>query len=81
MRFVAGPDDTFHVAYAITTTIGTAVTRNRARRRIRAVLDELDRGGKLPSGACLIGLRKPLTEHTFDQVRAEVRTCLAEVTT
>jgi ribonuclease P protein component len=81
MRFVASPGDSFRVAYAITTSMGTAVSRNRARRRLRAVLDELDRAGELPTGACLVGLRRPLSEHTFDQLRSEVRACLAEVAT
>ncbi len=79
MRFVASSDGSFRVGFAISTSTGSAVTRNRARRRIRAVLAELDRSGSLPSGACLIGLREPVTEHTFDQLTQEVTACLARV--
>lgn len=80
MRYLATSDDSFRVAYAIATRTGSAVTRNRARRRIRAVLDELDRAGELPRGVCLVGLSRSIEEHTFDQVRSDVTACLEQVT-
>jgi ribonuclease P protein component len=79
MRFVASSDGPFRVAFAISTSTGSAVTRNRGRRRIRAILADLDRADALPSGACLIGLNGPVTEHTFDQLTEEVTACLARV--
>lgn len=33
--------------------------RNRIRRRLRAVLAELERGGRLPPGAYLVGAGEP----------------------
>lgn len=39
------------VAFAIGKRTGSAVARNRLRRQLRSILDELD----LPSGAYLIG--------------------------
>jgi ribonuclease P protein component len=42
------------VAYAIGRPVGTAVHRNRLRRRLRAVVADHDRGGRLPSSAYLV---------------------------
>jgi len=57
--------DTTLVAFAINRTVGNAVVRNRLRRRLRAVLAELD----LASGLYLIGCRPTAIELTFDQIR------------
>jgi len=53
------------VAFAINRSVGNAVIRNRLRRRMRAVLDELD----LPAGWFLIGCRPAAGELTFDEIR------------
>jgi ribonuclease P protein component len=46
------------VAYAIGRQVGTAVVRNRLRRRLRAAVRELDRStGGLPTGDYLVALR------------------------
>ena len=44
------------VAYAVGTRVGTAVVRNRVRRRLRAGIIERHQGaaGPLPSGAYLV---------------------------
>jgi ribonuclease P protein component len=44
------------VAFAITKRVGGAVQRNRLRRRLRAVISDLDRttSGVVPSGALLV---------------------------
>jgi ribonuclease P protein component len=42
------------VAYAIGRGVGSAVVRNRVRRRLRWALGQLD--GKLPPGAYLLGV-------------------------
>lgn len=67
------------VAYAIGRAHGTAVTRNRARRRLRAALAPLEGTPALPGGAYLIGLRRPLDERTFAQVEADLERCLSQV--
>ncbi len=59
------------VAFAINRGVGTAVTRNRLRRRMRAVLDDLD----LPAGLYLVGCDRAASELTF----AELRATLADV--
>jgi ribonuclease P protein component len=52
------------VAFAINRSVGNAVTRNRLRRRARAVLAELD----LPAGYYLIGCRPEANKLTFDSI-------------
>ena len=53
------------VAFAINRAVGTAVTRNRLRRRLRALLSELD----LDDGLYLIGCSPAASELTFAQLR------------
>jgi ribonuclease P protein component len=60
------------VAYSIGRACGPAVVRNRLRRRLRAVLRELDRAESLPAGTMMIGARPSATELTFDQLRDAV---------
>lgn len=52
------------VAFAIGRTVGSAVTRNRLRRRLRAILAQLD----VPSGLFLIGGSPRAGELTFAQL-------------
>jgi ribonuclease P protein component len=49
------------VAFAIGRAAGSAVSRNRLRRRLRALLATSD----VPPGLYLIGARAPACEHTF----------------
>lgn len=63
------------VAFAIGRAVGTAVRRNRLRRRLRVLLDE----AALPPGLYLIGARPPAGELAFDAVRSEVVTLARRV--
>jgi ribonuclease P protein component len=45
------------VAYAVPRKVGTAVVRNRIRRRLRAMITDLDRDGRLDAGLYLVGVR------------------------
>ena len=53
------------VAFALGRATGTAVVRNRLRRRLRAILAESD----VPPGLLLIGARAEAVELTYDQLR------------
>ena len=70
-----------HVAYSVGRAVGPAVTRNRVRRRLRAALRDLDRTGRLPSGALLIGATPAAAERTYDALATEMAQLLARVTT
>lgn len=77
------PDSTStRVAFAISRAYGPAVRRNRLRRRLRAVLTELDRIEPLPPGMLLVGPRpRQDFELTFDQVRTELSELLRRIRT
>ena len=51
--------------------IGGAVTRNRVRRRILAIVDEISRGGDLP-GRLLIEARPTAASLGFDKLKSEL---------
>ena len=68
------------VAFAISRAYGPAVRRNRLRRRLRAILTELDRTATLPPGMMLIGARpRGGVELTFDQAASELRTIVERI--
>lgn len=62
------------VAYAINRKVGTAVVRNRVRRRLRAALDELDRApsGALPGGAYLFSADARVVELPYPELKRVV---------
>ena len=63
-------------AFAIGRTIGSAVVRNRVRRRLRALLRDAANTGQLPPGWLLVGARPAAGELTFDELRIELRRLL-----
>ena len=70
------------MAFAVGRAYGPAVRRNRLRRRLRALLTELDRRQPLPPGMMLIGARpSPDTELTFEVVRSDLTQLVDRVRT
>jgi ribonuclease P protein component len=67
------------VAFALGRALGPAVTRNRLRRRLRAVVRELDRTDPLPPILLLIGAQPAAIELTFDQLRSELDAMLRQI--
>jgi ribonuclease P protein component len=68
------------VAFSISRAYGPAVRRNRLRRRLRALLADLDRHQPLPTGMLLISARPQLDhELTFDQVRTDLTDLIERV--
>jgi ribonuclease P protein component len=66
------------VAYAIGRRFGTAVERNRARRRLRAAV-ALDEALLLPGGAYLLAADRPVMTIPFPALRDHVTTLLQTV--
>ena len=66
------------MAFALNRALGTAVTRNRLRRRLRALLREMS--SSLPGGLLLIGATPRAVELTFDQLRTELQQLLEKAT-
>jgi ribonuclease P protein component len=67
------------VAYSIGRACGPAVTRNRLRRRVRAILREVDQNQPLPAGRLLIGARPEAVELTFEQLTQEISSLVAAI--
>ncbi len=74
--FVLDPDLVHpQVAFAIGRTLGSAVSRNRLRRRLRAVLANSD----VPPGIYLVGARVPACEQAFPDVQRTMTSLLDKV--
>jgi ribonuclease P protein component len=64
------------VAYSVGRSVGTAVVRNRVRRRLRGVVTAIAGSPLLPHGWLLVGARPVAAERTFDELREDVRVML-----
>ena len=67
------------VAYAIGKAVGGAVVRNRVRRRLRALVEEMDRAGALTPGLYLIGADAAAVETPYQALRQHLGGALAGV--
>ena len=82
----AAPDDgrtstdQAQVAYAIGKAVGGAVVRNRLRRRLRAVMTDVEHDGALTPGLYLVGATPPAAATPFSDLRAHVSRAVADVT-
>jgi ribonuclease P protein component len=79
VRFVATPEPSRpRVAYAIGRGVGSAVRRNRVRRRLRAVVGAAETSGLLRAGAYLIGAGPEALTMPSAELEDAVRGALAE---
>jgi len=68
------------VAFAIPRRVGTAVVRNRVRRRIRGALDECARtGGPVPDGAALFIVLPGARDLDYAELRSQVMELMKKV--
>jgi ribonuclease P protein component len=75
---VADPSlDEPRMAFAIGRTAGTAVKRNRARRRLREVLRQHE--SEMGPGLYLWGLTRPAGSVTFEELSAAVPVIMAKL--
>ncbi|WP_419908129.1 ribonuclease P protein component [Candidatus Poriferisodalis sp.] len=71
MSFAADPElERPRVAFALNRSSGTAVERNRARRRLRAVLGE--HAGRLTAGRYLVGTRGSVSQVTYRRAQTQL---------
>ena len=61
--------DPVRVAYAVGRPVGGAVARNRLRRRLRALVREIDDRRSLAPGLYLVGATPAATATSADQLR------------
>lgn len=66
--------DDHHVAYALSRHVGSAVRRNRARRRLKAAVRLLVERSEIEPGWYLIACRRISPQLEFSELVAEVRT-------
>ena len=70
--YAPGPTDV-RVAYSVGKRLGTAVQRNRVRRRLRAALRELDTDtGGLPPGAYLVMASPSATQASYAELKRSI---------
>jgi len=67
------------VAFAVSRSVGNAVTRNRVRRRLRALMVEM--ATDVPSGAYLFRASPAAAHLSFDEMRSIVSTAIAAIAT
>jgi ribonuclease P protein component len=63
-------DEARRVAFAVPRKVGTAVERNRCRRRLRAVVAEI--AASIPAGAYLVGIDQGVRGLRFQKLRTTV---------
>jgi ribonuclease P protein component len=73
VRYAPGEGPAAEVAYAIRRRAGSAVARNRCRRRLRAWVHQADRAGSLPPGVYLIGVRDEAVGATYRELESWMR--------
>lgn len=69
-----GPDAPIQVGYAIGTRVGSAVVRNRLRRRLRAIVAGLaaEPSGLVPPGALLLRVAPEAAERRYEELEDDV---------
>jgi ribonuclease P protein component len=76
------PGDDVRFAYAIGRRVGSAVVRNRLRRRLRAAARDLHRSsGGLPRGSYLVSVRPEAAALTYAELRRDLDDAIAGATT
>jgi len=66
------------VAFAIGRSLGSAVRRNRLRRRLREALRFVAAELQIQRGWLLIGAKPAANKHTFESLRCELTVLLAK---
>lgn len=67
------------LAFAIGKKFGTAVERNRARRRLRAAFHEVAADRILPAGAYQVSCSRAVLDSEYARLTASLERCLAQL--
>jgi ribonuclease P protein component len=79
-RAAGSADAGARVAYAIPRPVGSAVVRNRLRRRLRAIFVDIDRSANpLPAGDYLVRVRPGASDSSFDELRQHLTEAVDEL--
>jgi ribonuclease P protein component len=75
------PDrDDLHVAYAIGRPVGSAVRRNRVRRRLRSALTDLGRLGRAPvAGDLLVRAQPGAARASYQELEEHLDRCFVHL--
>lgn len=63
-------------AWAVSRKVGSAVVRNRLRRRLREIVEQLARDGSVEPGAYLVGVSPAAAERSFRELKENVAATL-----
>lgn len=75
------PDAPPRVAFSVPRAVGSAVVRNRVRRRLRSILATASSQGRVAPGAWLFIVRPPAADLGFHDLDAVVGSILGRVAT
>jgi ribonuclease P protein component len=80
--YLPAPAQPARVAFAINRKVGNAVVRNKVRRRLRAILGDLDRRADagLAAGTYLLTVRPEVTALSYRDLAERVRSGCTAVT-
>jgi ribonuclease P protein component len=73
VRVLPGGDGPPRVAFAVSRRVGSAVVRNRVRRRLREGCRQLAREGALPAGAYLVQVGPAAVECPYAELVCTLR--------
>jgi ribonuclease P protein component len=72
------PGTTLQVAYVVRRHEGTAILRNRIKRRLRSIVEEL--APSLPPGSYLLQAERPAATQDFEHLREDVAVAVSNLT-
>lgn len=78
VTFVPG-EPPARVAFGVSRRVGNAVARNQLKRRLRAIVRDLDRHGEVAPGAYLLSVQPDATALPYADLAAQVSTSMAEL--